>query len=141
VRSAFTLIELACVIAVIGIMAATSVPIYDTLVRRAHTDEARTMVQAIAHAELRHFRDRGTYIACPSEGEVPKTPVRFSSDRACWRALGILIGGTVRYRYGVELDGTSFVVTAEGDLDRDGTPSRFRLHGKDFALTIEDELE
>ena len=47
----------------------------------------------------------------------------------------------MRYRYAVTVDASGFVVTAEGDLDADGVPSRFSLRGEDLSLTIVDELE
>lgn len=140
-RLGFTLLELSAVIAIISILAATGVPAYDALVRRAHADEARTMIQAIAHAELQHYRDHGSYLACAPAGPIPQGPGHFPADEACWRALGLRADGDVRYRYQAALDGTSFVVTAEGDLDRDGTTSRFTLRGATLAVETENELE
>ncbi len=136
-----TMLELCCVVAVIAIVTAMSVPMYDVLVRRARADEARTMLHAIAHAELRHYRDRGGYLACDPGGEIPVPHGRFANDEPCWRELGVQLTGEVRYRYSVALVDDSFVVTAQGDLDRDGSASRFTLHGRDLSLEIEDELE
>ncbi len=140
-RRGFTLIELCYVIAVIGLLAAITVPAYDVLLRRAHVAEARAMVHGIAHAELRHLRDRGAYVACGPAAEIPSEPVVFPEDEACWRELGIRSEGLVRYRYAVSLDDDSFLVTAEGDLDGDGRASRFSLDGRDLSLHIVDELE
>lgn len=137
----FTILELSCVLAVIAALTALAVPAFDTLVRRAHVGEARTLVLAIAHAELRHHRDQGRYLACEPQGEIPVRSAPFPNDRPCWQALGIRLGNEVRYRYGVALQGDSFVVTAQGDLDRDGIPSRFTLHGIDLSLQVEAELE
>jgi len=140
-RGGFTLIELCYVIAVIAILTSITVPSYGAIVKRARVQEAHATVTAIAHAELRHLRDRGSFVACgPSSEVVPVAPEPFPADDACWRALGIHPEGLVRYRYAVSLDGDGFLVTAEGDLDGDGTPSRFSL-GTDLVLHIVDELE
>ena len=140
-RRAFTLLELSCVIAVIAILAAATVPAYDLLVRRARTSEARMMIDAISHAELRHFRDRGAFLACGGDGAAPTGPAAFPADEPCWKELGIHAGGPVRYRYGVSVDGEAYRVTARGDLDRDGAPSSFTLDGASLVLTVQDELE
>ena len=139
-RKGFTILELSYVLAVIGILAAATIPAYDLLLRRARASEAPTTLEAIAHAELQHFRDRGAYLACPAEGEVPKVPQPFPTA-ACWKTLQIAIGADVRYRYGVTLEGDSFVATAEGDLDRDGTPSRYTMDGRTLVVDGKDELE
>lgn len=140
-RRAFTILELCAVVAVIAVITAAAVPVYDVLVRRARADEARTVLHAIAHAELRHFRDRGGFLACAPGGEVPDGPGSFPSDEPCWRELGIQLSGDVRYRYGVTLQDGSFLVTAEGDLDRDGQTSLFTLRGQDLSVDVRDELE
>ena len=70
-RRGFTLIELCFVIAIIAILAAVTVPAYDVLLRRAHSAEARSMMTAIAHAQLQYQRDHGSYLACAATGEVP----------------------------------------------------------------------
>jgi prepilin-type N-terminal cleavage/methylation domain-containing protein len=141
VRRGFTILELSCVIAVIAFLTAASVPIYEVLVYRAQADEARTVLRAIAHAELRHYRDRSAFLACDPGGPVPQGAGTFPSEAPCWKALGFQLTGAVRYRYAVTLDGDSFMATAEGDLDKDGTPSRFTLHGRDMEIFVEDELE
>ncbi len=140
-RRGYTLIELSFVLAILAALTAATVPTYELIMRRARAAEPRGVVQAIAHAELRHFRDRGGYLACEATGDLPTTPVPFPNAVPCWRELGVQMTGDVRYRYEVRLDGDSYVVTAEGDLDQDGVIARFTLSGRDLALSIEDELE
>ena len=139
-RRAFTLIELCYVLAIIGLLTAVTVPAYDTLLRRSRAAEAQAMVHAIAHAELQHLRDRGSYVACPASGELIDLPAPFP-DAPCWRALGIRVGGDVRYRYGVEATADTFTVLAEGDQDGDGLLARYTLDSRTLDLTVEDELE
>ena len=140
-RHGFTLVELSYVIAVMGLLAAVTIPTYQQLVRRAQADEARAVLQRLAHAELQHRRDNGRYLACGATGEVPTAPTAFPNDAECWKALGVQVDGQVRYRYQVELDGASFTAIAEGDLDADKTTSRFALHGEGLRLEVVRELE
>lgn len=140
-RRGFTIIELAYVITVIGLLTAVTVPTYRYILLRAHAAEAHATLHTIAHAELRHFRDQGSYVACPpGSTPVPARPVPWPTQ-PCWEQLRIEITDQVRFRYGVELTDDSFVVTAEADLDHDGTPSMYRLHGRNLHLEIEGELE
>lgn len=140
-RRGFTLIELSYVLAVIGLLTAITVPTYDLLLRRAKAAEAPATLGAIAHAEMQHLRDHGTLLACAPQGDVPVEPVVFPSDEPCWKALGIDIEDRVRYRYGVALEGGSFVASAEGDQDGDGVVARFALRGTDLQMDVVDELE
>ncbi len=139
-RGGFTILELSAVLAIMALLTASAVPGYTLLVDRARTDEARTMLETVAHAEQRAFRDTGHYVACPPVGPVPTGAVPFPAA-TCWQALNLRVDGPVRFRYGVVLDAATFVATAEGDLNADGVPSLFSLSGADMTLTIRDELE
>jgi prepilin-type N-terminal cleavage/methylation domain-containing protein len=140
-RRGFSILELSYVLAVMALIAALTVPAYDIFYKRARVDEARSMLAAIADSELRHFRDRGSYLECAAAGQVPKGPVAFPNETACWKSLGIEVTGEVRFRYSVELVEGTFVAVAEGDLDADGVTSRFRWNGRTSVLDVERELE
>lgn len=140
-RRGFTMIELAFVLAILAVLLTVTVPSYQVLIRRAQAAEAPTMALAIAHAELQHHRDHGRYLACPATGPVPISPGPFPAGEACWKALGIDVGGVVRYRYGVTLEDQDFVVLAEGDLDRDGQGSRYVVRGSRLEVEVEEPLE
>src|SRR4051812_9838323 len=100
-KRGFTLIELSAVLAGMALVVGLTVPVYRSLVLRAHSDEARTMLPAIAHAELRYHRDHGQYLACGAEPVAPTLPVHFPAELPCWTALGISPSGDVRYGYAV----------------------------------------
>lgn len=131
-RRGFTLMEMAAVLTVMGLIVAVSVPAYDSLVKRAHTEEARGFLEAIVDAELRHFRDTGHYLAC--EGAPP-------GEAGCWQTLGLRAEGPLRYRYAVRVNDAGFVASARGDLDRDGVESLFELDGRTRVLTVTGALE
>ena len=139
-RRGFTLLELCFVVMIIALLTAITVPSYDVLLRRTHQAEARSMLSAIAHAQLQHQRDNGAYLDCPATGPVPAPMLEFPTA-TCWKQLGLEVGSTVRYRYGVELTDHSFVVTAQGDLDRDGQLSTLTLQGETLQIDIVDGLE
>lgn len=137
----FTISELGFVVAVMAILTSLTVPALEPLVRRARADEARVMLAAIADRELQHFRDTGRFLACPASGEVPRgVEAAFPAD-ACWKELGVLVPGLVRFRYGVEATDANFTVVAEGDLDADGVSSEYRWDGRTQALSIKEALE
>jgi len=138
-KRGLTLIELSFVLAVISLLVAVTVPVYQTLVLRARAEEARAMLSAIAHAELRHHRDHGAFLECSTE--PTRVPIAFPSERPCWRALGISTEAPVRFSYQVVLDGGSFAVLAGADLDGNNVASRYTLDGRTLTLTVENELE
>ena len=129
------------VLAILSLLVAGTVPLVAPMVARAKAGEAPTMLEAIAHAELRHYRDTGSYIECAPAGEVPRASPAPFPEAACWQRLGIVPSGAVRYRYGVALVGDSFVASAAGDLDGDGTPSAYSMDGRTLSLTATDPLE
>ncbi|GEM_PF-2098669 len=137
----FTLIELCYVVTVITVLTAVTVPVYDVLLRRARAHEAHAVLHDVAHAQLRHHRDRGTYVDCPVADPVPDPTGRFPVGRACWKELGVIVEGEVRFRYGTETSDEGFTVIGEGDLDGDGETSRFVLDGRTMVITTDRELE
>ncbi|MFZ5439869.1 MAG: type IV pilin protein [Myxococcota bacterium] len=140
-RRGLTVVEISYVLAVIAIVSAITIPTYDVLVRRAKADEARSMLAAIHHAELTHWRDHGAWLGCPASGPVPRGASASLPADECW---GQLLGEStegLRYRYSVQVEGDECTIIAEGDLDADGRTSEFRLDARTQRLTTKDELE
>jgi prepilin-type N-terminal cleavage/methylation domain-containing protein len=134
----FTLLELAVVLAIMGLLAALAVPGYSTLVRRSRNVEARALTETIAHAELRHQRDTGKLLACAkTPAEVPPSQGALFGSAPCWRTLGIDVRGTVYFQYEVELVEDSFRVVARGDLDGDGEVNVITLDGASLLRSVE----
>ena len=74
----FTLIELMVVIAILGILAGTAVPLIGVYRQRASGSEAQTMVKQILEAQIMYylehnsfFPDNATYIITHPGGETP----------------------------------------------------------------------
>ena len=134
---------MALVLCVISLFAAMLAADYRPLVLRARTAEAHAAVQAIANAEQAYFRDRGKYLACAPSADVPPRGVagRFDATKPGWAAVGFRVDGPALYQYEVKLTGNTYDVIARGDLNGDGVPSTFTLHGADLRLDIDQELE
>ena len=142
-RAGFTLLELALVMAMIAVLVALAVPSMEVFVRRSQAAEPRALLPAIASAEQAYRRDHGKYRAtAPSCTDVPRATVgSFDAHADGWDAIGIRPEGPIRYRYQVTLDGDSFRVVAEGDLNGDGRTSTFAIDGRTLSLSVQDELE
>ena len=151
-------------VAVCGILAAIAIPSFIGYVRRAKTAEARANLSAIAMGVTTAYeRERvgadGTLVTRVLPPSAPRTPATASSERRMWPAasdpgwseLGFAPPDPIYYSYEYvrDPDGRGFVARAYGDLDGDGTESRFELRGTveptgDVRLdpiTVIDELE
>lgn len=66
-KQGFTLIELMIVIAIVGIMSATAIPLYRTYQQRAYGSEAKLMMKKLLDAEILYFLDKNEFY--PAVGE------------------------------------------------------------------------
>jgi type IV pilus assembly protein PilA len=111
----FTLVELAVVVTIIGILAVLAVAGYRRLITSSHTTEATEMVNAIKVAQESYHAETGQYANVspalglnslyPAPTPVSTTAVAWGgacspcSDTAAWQKLPVKASGPMRFGY------------------------------------------
>lgn len=145
-RSGFTLVELAIVVAIVGVLAVIAVVGYRRYMLHAKITEAQNIISAIRIAQEDYRAERGTYWDAGATNYCPHNPSTMGNKvtqwYACtnWTALPVHVSGPVQFGYlttagppGTAVPGPSafltfttptgrpwYVITAEADLDNSG---------------------
>lgn len=117
-RRGFTLIEMSVVVAIIGVLFATVVPLYGTTVRRAKETALREDLQALRKTIDLYFRDREAWPAdleaLVRDGYLRAIPIDPMTERAdTWTTVPSSEGAIDVFdvhsgALGTALDGTAF---------------------------------
>lgn len=152
-RAGLTLVEVALLFGLVGVLVAVIVPTFFRALRVSKLAEATEQLEAMHRAVASYYSARratetGLRIEClpDSAGPTPAHPsaepvaVDFAAETApgaeVWRAVGFRPSVPLRYRYTLltaapgcgkarGLSGPVVTFRAEGDLDGDGVLSRF----------------
>lgn len=177
-RSAFTLLEAALVVSITGMVLAVAVPTFVRTLETSKAAEASEQLATLFRNSAAYYAvarpTTGPKLAycvpaaagpAPLVASVDPVPVDFGAGdtpgSATWRALEFAPKEALRYRYTFLPHGpsclvdepvqpTTLTLRAEGDLDGDGTLSRFERRGQlraygvlepDKMLHITDRIE
>jgi len=111
-RTGFTLLELMIVVAIVGILAATSSLAFSTYIKRSKTGEAPTLLKHLAESQT-SFRARPRYNQVTGAEETPcwvyslHHPAAVGAAKSDWggtdayNILGFGASGQVYYSYGI----------------------------------------
>ena len=137
----FTLIELMIVVAIIGILAATAIPLFSKYIKKSKTAEATLNLRKIYDGEVTYYQEEKTdtaggiiskqFVTCPpTPTGTPEMNKRAGNwDDETWLSIKFGPDGPVLYTYAVESNGigihSEFTASAVGDLDSNGLTSLF----------------
>lgn len=136
-RNGFSLVELAIVVGIMGVLAAIAIPQYRGMQLRAKRAELPVNLEGIKVAELAYDAEFDRFLATAATPSLMPdgVPAAWPEDGGAFDDLGWRPDGLVRGQYNVNVtgDATDFTGTAQSDCDGDGHYAELRL-SKDSEL-------
>ena len=127
-KNGFSLMELMIVVAIMAILLALGFPLYRVYARRAKVTEAISGLGHIRTTQISYRSINDTYLTLNNNpvGAVPTNHVPWGTPGANWALLGFELSRT-RYQFSGAVGSTgnissSFLLTAQSDLDANGAP-------------------
>ena len=139
--------ELMIVIAIIAILVALAFPLYGVYATRARATEAMSGLGHIRTMQIAYRSVNDTYLTLKKNppGDVPATHVPWGNPGQNWDLLGFSLTRT-RYQYVGTVGSTgsinsSFLLTAQSDLDAEGAPYDTRTLDNNANITHTDRFK
>lgn len=136
----FTLLEIVCVLGLIGALLAVGLPMANAWQRQGHAEEARLHLYTLS--DLVRGQPGGLQ-ACAATPPTPPTGAMPWQRTPCFDRLGFYLEST-RFQYEVVVpgpDGAAFLVRARADFDADGTASSYELASNQNEIVVREGLE
>ena len=130
-RAGFSLIELMIAVAIMGVLAATAITLFQRFQLQGRTAEVKTNLASIRTAQHAYFGNTGVFVAAAAYPAPPESQVKRNWNPAGsggFETLGWAPEGDVYFTYVVTAQGPAnpaFTTAGRGDLDGNGTPSYF----------------
>ncbi len=114
----FTLVELMLVIAILGFLAVTAVPFYQTWTQRAYGSQANLMMKSLMDGQIMYFLENNRFFPAVGEDifipyEEAGAPSPASALDDLEKALKVKISQSPRFRYTIINYGEECGVTIE----------------------------
>jgi len=104
----YTLIEMMITVAIIGILAAVAIPVYNGYTRTGKEAEAKAGLSTVALLEEQYFAENRAYVA-GADAAALKATIDFQPEASTHFTWSVVAGGA-----GIA---TSFVATADGSAN------------------------
>lgn len=130
-QAGFTLIELMVVIAILGMLAVTAIPFYQTWTQRAYGSEATLMMKKIMDGQIMYYLENSQFFPAPGRSlmipaQGSPMPATALQDVESALKLSIPQGHRLSYRITNYGDDCYVIIWADFPLFKDGHKE---LHG------------